>query len=141
MKNQNLFLVFTLLLIFTSCTSTKKMASENLYNTTWELDYISGPRIAFTGLYPDKKPRITFNKSTQKVEGNNSCNGYSATYTLKDDTISFGEPGATTMMYCGEGEKIFLNTIKKVNKYEIDASNNLNLMIDDITMLRFKKIE
>tara|TARA_R110000868_G_scaffold38956_6_gene136112 strand:+ start:1617 stop:2042 length:426 start_codon:yes stop_codon:yes gene_type:complete len=141
MKNQNLFLVFTLLLIFTSCTSTKKMASENLYNTTWELDYISGPRIAFTGLYPDKKPRITFNKSTQKVEGNNSCNGYSATYTLKDDTISFGEPGATTMMYCGEGEKVFLNTIKKVNKYEIDASNNLNLMIDDITMLRFKKIE
>ena len=141
MKNQNLFLVFALLLIFTSCTSTKKMASENLYNTTWELDYISGPRIAFTGLYPDKKPRITFNKSTQKVEGNNSCNGYSATYTLKDDTISFGEPGATTMMYCGEGEKVFLNTIKKVNKYEIDASNNLNLMIDDITMLRFKKIE
>ena len=141
MKNQNLFLVFTLLLIFTSCTSTKKMASENLYNTTWELDYISGPRIAFTGLYPDKKPRITFNKSTQKVEGNNSCNGYSATYTLKDDTISFGEPGATTMMYCGEGEKVFLNTIKKVNKYEIDTNNNLNLMIDDITMLRFKKIE
>tara|TARA_R110002051_G_scaffold1700_1_gene9602 strand:+ start:2329 stop:2754 length:426 start_codon:yes stop_codon:yes gene_type:complete len=141
MKNQNLFLVFTLLLIFSSCSTTKNITNQDLYNATWELDYISGPRIAFTGLFPDKKPTIKFNETTQKVEGNNSCNGYSATFTLKSNTISFGEPGATTMMYCGEGEKVFLNTIKKVNKYEIDTNNNLNLMIDDITMLRFKKIE
>ncbi len=28
---------------------------------TWELNYISGKRIAFEGLYPDKKPQISLN--------------------------------------------------------------------------------
>ncbi len=130
-------IIFTM--IIGSCSSIKKMTNETLFNITWELEYLSGPRIAFSGLYPDKKPRITFTKATNKVEGNNSCNGYSADYTLNGDEISFGEPGPTTMMYCGEGEKFFLNTIKKVNKYKIDNEGKLNLMIDDIPMMRFKK--
>lgn len=116
------------------------MTNDGLYNTLWELDYLSGPRIAFEGLYPDKKPKITFNKTTNKVEGNNSCNGYSADYILNGNEISFGEPGPTTMMFCGEGEKFFLTTIKKVNTYTIDSDGKLNLMIGDVPMMRFKKI-
>jgi len=131
--------LFIFTLIIGSCSSTKKVATDDLFNTTWELEYLSGPRIAFDGLYPDKRPKITFNKTTNRVEGNNSCNGYSADYTLNGDGISFGEPGPTTMMYCGEGETFFLNTIKKVNKYKIDDDGKLNLMIDDVPMMRFKK--
>lgn len=127
-----------LVLFLASCSTTKKKTSEQLYNTTWELEYLSGPRISFDGLYPDKKPQIEFNKATQKAEGHNSCNGYSADYTLDGNTISFGEPGPTTMMFCGEGEKFFLNTIKKVNTYKIDEDGKLNLMIDDVPMMRFK---
>jgi len=44
------------------------------------------------------------------------------------------------MMYCGEGEKFFVNTIKKVNRYKIDADGKLNLMMDDVPMMRFIKI-
>lgn len=44
------------------------------------------------------------------------------------------------MMYCGEGESVFLNTIKKINKYQIDSSGNLVLLIDDVAMMRFTKI-
>ncbi|WP_257670901.1 META domain-containing protein [Parapedobacter tibetensis] len=139
MKTTKILSLFIFTLIICSCASTKKVATDNLFNTTWELEYLSGPRIAFDGLYPDKKPKITFNKTTNKVEGNNSCNGYSADYTLNGDGISFGEPVPTTMMFCGEGEKFFLNTIKKVNKYKIDNDGKLNLMIDDIPMMRFKK--
>ncbi|MCB0458571.1 MAG: META domain-containing protein [Flavobacteriaceae bacterium] len=131
---------FVLAIISYSCSSTKKLASEDLYNATWELEYISGPRIAFNGLFPDKKPQIAFNKETQKAEGNNSCNGYSADFTLNGDAISFGEPGPTTMMYCGEGEKVFLSTMKKINKYSIDTDGKLNLMIDNVSMMRFKKL-
>ncbi|WP_243743916.1 META domain-containing protein [Tenacibaculum caenipelagi] len=117
------------------------MNSKKLYESKWELEYISGPRIAFQGLYPDKKPQITFNKDSQKVEGNNSCNGYSASYTLDGESISFGEPTPTTMMFCGQGEQVFLNTIKKVNKFSIDTEGKLNLMINDVSMMRFKKTE
>ena len=139
MKNPNILSVAALILFLASCSSTKNTTNENLYNTTWELEYLSGPRIAFDGLFPDKKPQITFNKTTQKVEGNNGCNGYAADYSLDGNNISFGEPGPTTMMYCGEGEKFFLNTIKKVNKYKIDEDGKLNLMIDEVPMMRFKK--
>ncbi len=141
MKIKVLKTLVVLAIISYACSSTKKPASENLYNATWELEYISGPRIAFEGLFPDKKPQIAFNKETQKAEGNNSCNGYSADYTLNGDAISFGEPGPTTMMFCGDGEKVFLNTMKKVNKFSFDADGKLNLMIDNVSMMRFKKVQ
>ncbi len=135
-------IILTILLItMSSCVSSKNSRDTNLFNVTWELEFISGPRIAFSGLYPNKKPAITFKKTTKKAEGTNSCNGYSAEYTLDGDAISFGEPGPTTMMFCGNGEKVFLNTIKKINKYTIDADGKLNLMIDDVVMMRFKIIE
>lgn len=124
-----------------SCNGTKKDSAENLFGHTWELEYLSGPRIAFDGLFTMKKPQITFNKENQKVEGNSGCNGYSAAYTLDETAISFGDPGPTTMMYCGEGESHFLNAMEKVNRFAIDKDGKLNLMIDDVPMLRFKKVE
>ena len=124
-----------------SYTSTENMTNEDLFGIPWELEYLSGPRIAFQGLFPDKKPQITFNPNTQKVEGNSGCNGYAARYTLNGNNLSFGEPDLTTMMYCGEGEKFFLNIIQKVNRYFIDEDGKLNLAIDEVPMMRFKKAE
>lgn len=139
MKIKTTLLTTLVAFVIISCASHKNVSDEKLYNTTWELDYISGPRIAFDGLYPDKKPIITFDKTTKKITGNNSCNGYMADYTVTGNSISFGEPGPTTMMFCGEGEKVFLNTMKKINKYSFDQDGKLNLMIDDVPMMRFEK--
>jgi len=139
MKTKRTLFISIFTLIIFSCSSTKNMSKDSLFNTSWELEFLSGPRIAFEGLFPDKKPNITFNKTTNKVEGNNSCNGYLADFTLNGNEISFGEPGPTTMMYCGEGEAFFLNTIKKTTKYMIDSDGKLNLMIGDVPMMRFKK--
>lgn len=139
MKTSKILLLCVLTLTILSCSSTKKTSNDALFNTTWELEYLSGPRIAFDGLFPDKKPKITFNKTANTVEGNTGCNGYSAGYTINNTTISFGEPGPTTMMYCGDGESFFLNTLQKVNAYQMDDDGKLNLMIDDIPMMRFKK--
>jgi heat shock protein HslJ len=145
MKTKQILFIAILSLIVVSCGSTKSnsVATENnkLYDTTWELEYISGPRIAFNGLYPGKKPQITFNKDTKIAEGTNSCNGYSADYTIVGNSISFGEPGPTTMMYCGPGEKVFLNMMKKINKYSFDQEGKLNLMINDVPMMRFQKTQ
>ena len=138
----NAVLFFTFLtLIISGCSITKNTKTDdNLSNATWELEYISGPRIAFEGLYPNKKPQITFNTKTNNVSGTSSCNGYSAKYTTTGKTISFGEPGPTTMMFCeGGGEQTFLQMIKKVDNYSIDNDGKLNLNIGEVPMMRFKK--
>lgn len=124
-------------LIISGCSSQE----GHLFNATWELEFISVPRIAFKGLYPKNKPVITFNQKTNKVEGTNSCNGYSADFKVAEAKISFGEPSPTTMQFCGQGERVFLNMIKKVNAYHIDDEHKLNLKIDDVIMMRFKSIK
>lgn len=123
-----------------SCGSMKKVDNEKLYGATWELDYITGPRIAFEGLFPDIKPQITFDAKSNKVSGNAGCNGYSADYTLNGKAISFGEPGPATLMYCGEGEGVFLKMMRKVDGYSIDTENRLNLMAGEVPLLRFKRM-
>jgi len=140
MKNRN-FLFPALSMLLISCGSVPTSPREQaLYGTAWELEYLSGPRIAFEGLYPDKKPVISFEKSSMEVSGNGGCNGYSAEFTLDGEDISFGEPGPTTMMYCGNGEPEFLKMMRKVNRYGIDDDGKLNLMIDEVPMMRFKPV-
>lgn len=138
MKSKHILLYAVLSIIIVSC---ETQNNEALFNTEWELEYISGPRIAFDGLYPDRKPQLRFNEETNRVEGNNSCNGYSADYEIDGNSITFGEPGPSTLMYCGEGETVFLNMVKKINKFQIDEDGKLNLMLDDVTMMRFHKME
>ena len=142
MKNYILLFVAVLALSFNSCTTMKNTSSSSdLYNTTWELEYISGPRIAFDGLFPQKKPFIKFDESKGQVFGNAGCNGYSAPYTLKGKSLSFGEQGPATMMYCeGGGEQVFTQMIRKIDSYSIDKDGKLNLLIKDVPMMRFKKV-
>ncbi|MCD0470458.1 META domain-containing protein [Flavobacterium sp. JAS] len=142
MKNYILLFVAVLALSFNSCCTTKGTANASaLYNTSWELEYISGPRIAFGGLFPDKKPFIKFDQSKNEVSGNAGCNGYSAPYTLKGNSLTFGEQGPTTMMYCeGGGEQTFTQTIRTIDSYSIDKDGKLNLLVKDVPMMRFKKV-
>jgi heat shock protein HslJ len=142
MKNHAVLFVSFLAVFFCSCSTVKSTKTrDNLSNATWELEYISGPRIAFEGLYPNKKPQITFNTTTNDVSGTSSCNGYGAKFSSNGKTISFGEPGPTTMMFCeGGGEQTFLNMIKKIDNYSIDNDGKLNLNIGEVPMMRFKKV-
>ncbi|SIS70049.1 Heat shock protein HslJ [Zobellia uliginosa] len=138
MKTTTSLCLLLLALVLGSCSSTKKAADTPLFSSAWELEYLSGPRIAFSGLYPNRKPVIRFNQENSRVEGDNSCNGYSADFTLDGKQISFGEPGPTTMMFCGQGEGFFLNTMKKINGYQIDADGKLELLMNEVPMMRFK---
>jgi heat shock protein HslJ len=142
MKNYILLFITVLTLSFNSCTTMKDTAkTDDLYNTSWELEYISGPRIAFQGLYPDKKPYLKFDKEKGEVYGNAGCNGYSAPFTLKGNSLTFGEQGPATLMFCEcGGEQTFLQTIKKIDSYSIDKDGKLNLNMKDIPMMRFKKV-
>lgn len=121
------------------CNSSRQAAADALYGPDWELEYLSGPRIAFEALFPDRKPVISFERETSKVIGNSGCNGYTAPFELSGNSVKFGEPGPSTLMYCGEGENFFRNTMQKIDGWSVDAEGKLNLLIGEVPMMRFHK--
>ncbi len=115
-------------------------ASTSKWDGSWELNYISGKRIAFEGLYPQKKPQISFDLSKNELNGHTSCNPFSTRFTLDGNKITFKEPASMTMMACeGEGERSFLQMLKAVNNYEFPDVKTLSLKMDDVMVMRFIK--
>ncbi|MCP2027864.1 heat shock protein HslJ [Flavobacterium sp. HSC-32F16] len=137
-------LVFLSLILF-SCNifKCKKSDAVSKLDGTWELNYITGPRITFDGLYPNKKPTINFNTKDNQVSGNNSCNNYTGKLVLDGNKIDFTQPMAMTKMMClngQQGELTYMNTLQKITSYDItDDGKTLNLISGDIAMMRFTK--
>jgi heat shock protein HslJ len=146
MKNNTLLLLSLFSILVSACCSTKTnevtstQGKSDFYDYPWELEYLSGARIAFEGLYPDKKPYIQFKEAESQFGGNTSCNGYSGKYTKKDNSIQFGDV-MKTMIFCeGGAEEAYLRMLGKVNKLAFDSEGKLLLLIDDVPVMRFKKI-
>ncbi|MEO8116870.1 MAG: META domain-containing protein [Bacteroidota bacterium] len=119
--------------------SSLKMPQEII--GSWDLTYISGKKIAFKGLFPDKIPLMIFTaEKNNEVNGNTGCNSFlSKILLLNDQGISIAQPLAMTMMACpGEGEKTFLQTLQLVNKYEV-SNDKLTLFQNDIPLMIFAK--
>ncbi|WP_413997840.1 META domain-containing protein [Flavobacterium sp. W1B] len=141
---KKVFLSLTILcLAFMSCNSTKSTV-KNVASLegTWELNYITGPRIAFEGLYPDKKPSIVFDLKENRVSGNNSCNNFMGPLNVKDNKINFKDAKmGMTMMACqGSGDSVFMSTLDKVQTYSIsEDGKTLSFIMGDIAMMRFTK--
>lgn len=106
----------------------------------WVLNYISGPRIAFEGLYPDRKPDIRFDLQKKQVSGQNSCNSYNGPLNADDVHIRFNEPMMMTKMACpGEGESVFMKTLETVTSYTIENDTILHFISGDVAVMRFSK--
>jgi len=143
MKKYFLVLIVSFL-AFTACKSTQSSMNKNssTLDGTWELNYISGPRIAFAGLYPDKKPTIVFDLKENKVSGNNSCNQYFGTLKVEGNKINFKDAKmGMTMMACpGNGEQTYMKTLEQIDSYSIsDDGKTLNFIMGDIALMRFEK--
>jgi len=128
----------------TACTTMKPGAIGNgglsQLSGTWELNYISGPRIAFNGLYPAKRPVIKFEIAEKRFSGNTSCNSFSGALVADDIAINFTEPFIMTKMACpGEGEATFIEMLKKVSNYTVTNDTTLNFTMGDIAVMRFTK--
>jgi len=90
-------------------------------------------------LYPNKKPQITFDAAKNKVSGSTSCNKFNSSFTVNASSINIADPVTMTKMACaGDGENAFLNMMKKINKFSL-SGNTLNLLIDDVAVMRFEK--
>ena len=137
MKKQTLLLIAIISLFLVSC-STNPMAKDNkMYSNAWELEYITGPRITFQGLFPDMKPKIQFTKDSDMIIGNSGCNGYNTKFTMNGKMISFAEPEMSTMMYCGDGENVFRKTMTQIDSYRM-TDGKLEFLMGDVVMMRFK---
>lgn len=130
-------------LAFISCNSVKTITDKTAsLDGTWELNYITGPRIAFGGLYPNKKPTIVFDLKENRVSGNASCNSYSGKLNVDGNKISFKDPIAMTKMMCMDiqGEDVYMSTLEKIDSYSISKDGKtLNFIMGDIAMMRFEK--
>lgn len=141
---RSLILSALIISFIAACTTIKTgtIGSEGLSQLSglWELNHLSGSRMAFNGVYPGKKPVIDFNTREKKFSGNTSCNSFSGVLVADDSGISFDEPLNMTKMACpGEGEAIFIEMLKKVNTYTISNDTTLYFMMGDIVVMRFIK--
>jgi heat shock protein HslJ len=132
-------------LLFIACNSTQSaMKTAAALDGTWQLNYITGPRIAFDGLYPDKKPTISFDSKENKVFGDNSCNKYFGTLKVEGNKINFKDAkmGMTMMACSGNGENTYMKALEQIDTYSVsNDGKTLNFMMGELTMMRFEKIK
>jgi heat shock protein HslJ len=144
MMKKIITLVFFSSLLF-SCNifKCKKTDAVSKLDGTWELNYITGPRISFDGLYPNKKPTVVFDTKENRVSGNNSCNSYTGKLVVDGNKIDFKQPMAVTKMMClngQQGEQTYMEMLQKITSYDItDNGKTLNFISGDIAMMRFTK--
>lgn len=127
-----------------SCNTTKSVVTTNKdLEGTWQLNYITGPRIAFNGLYPEKKPTIKFDLKENRISGNNSCNQYFGALLLNANKINFKDAKmGSTMMACqGLGEATYMKTLEKIDSYSVSKDGKiLSFISGKIEMMRFEKV-
>lgn len=139
MKKIMMLTVFVCL-IFTFCSTKKSALDTASLEGTWQLNYITGPKINFDALYPDKKPTISFDVQNSKVAGHNSCNQYFGALIVDGEKINFKNAKlGMTMMACeGDGDSLYMETLQKTETYTItDEGKTLNLLLGNVVMMRF----
>ena len=122
-----------------SCSTTKSTIKTTSLSGTWELNYITGPRITFEGLYPRNKPTIKFDLDN-KFSGNNSCNQYFGALIVTGNKINFKDSKmGMTMMACqGTGDTVYMSTLHKIDTYYvIEGGKTLRFMMGNVEMMRF----
>ena len=141
-KNALILLALGVVLVSCSIFKCKTSDSVSKLEGNWELNYISGLRIAFDGLYPNKKPTLNFDLKENHISGNSSCNSFNGKLVLEGNKIDFTQPMAMTKMMCldGQGEQVFMSTLQKITSYDVtDDGKTLNLISGDIATMRFTK--
>lgn len=138
MKKHILICLFMGTMLMIGCKSYQSSSTTADLSGTWNLKYITGPRIAFDGLYPDKKPHIVFDLSENRISGNTSCNSFTGEVAIDGNKINIDKV-AQTMMACeGIGEQTFTKALSAITSYKVE-NNILSLYAGDIEMMRFSK--
>lgn len=140
-KYFNIYLVLATICIvlMNTCSSKQQVVYDQALTGSWELEYITGPRITFDGLYPNRRPEVHFNAMEKRVSGNTGCNTFNGGYTAEGDSLSFAKNMIMTRMFCeGNGEQVFISTLEKVTSYSL-SDDKLGFYAGEIELMRFHK--
>lgn len=144
----SLLILISSLLLAGGCASMKKgNSSEKEQDVaatlagTWVLDLIPYPQGTIDSLYASRKPELTFEPATGRFSGYNGCNNINGPLVGDQKSISFKGDIAMTKMGCsGQGEAVFMEHLKKINRYNVSADGKTLTMIQgDIALLRFHR--
>lgn len=141
---QVLLLLVVFVALFSSCRVFKKhpKPADPLLQLEgeWVLNYISGPRIAFDGLYPEKKPEIRFDIAERHMSGFSGCNNFNGNFNATKYTISFPNEIAMTRMICPnmQGESTFMDVLKSIDSWSVQGTT-LQFNAGPVMMMRFDK--
>lgn len=94
--------------------------ANDLLSGTWILSQIKSKKVSNN--QNSIIPFIEFDLENNRVSGNAGCNGFSSSFILKSDRISFKEI-LLTRMFCEDMliEKNFVETLNEVNSYKVDG--------------------
>ena len=141
MIKNSLMMMFLAVILF-SCSSTKNTKSVSKLDGSWELNYIMGaPGVA--AMFKDVVPTLTVNSAENQVSGNNGCNSYSGIVKIEGTKIDLSSPMAVTRKMCingVEGEKLYMATLQKINRYSVsEEGKTLTMISGDMALMRFTK--
>lgn len=139
-----LSIILALFFLNISCKSKKQVSSSSRtiesLDGTWVLSRIEGPKKDFSELYPMKLPLIHFDEANLKISGNSGCNSFSGSYGNDKGVLDFTQPLISTKMACkGGGEAVFLQTLNKINGYEIKNDTLILKMASVVMMHMYRK--
>ena len=147
--------IFWILVVITACDLPKKSTQANidpsavnasmkanLIDGTWEANYIMNTPKPFSDLYANAKPSITFNTTTGQVSGMSGCNNFTGKFSVDGNKLKFADDMALTRKMCMDmdGEKTFMETLKKVSSYSVtEQGKTLNLIMGDMAVMRLSR--
>lgn len=105
----------------------------------WTLHALEGTEISAQDSLR-KVPAIQFDLKNNKVYGNNSCNQFNGSLTVKDNSLSFGQMISTKMACPGDMEARFMDALQRVNSYTV-GQGELKLLSDNDTLMTFHRAE
>ncbi len=108
---------------------------------SWEANIVTGSPAPFAERYPDQKPSLTFDLTENRVSGSTGCNQFNGPVKIDGQQIQFSDPMAMTRMMCpGEGEAVFMKTLRSVNRFALSSDGKtLTLLNGDMAVMRFAK--
>lgn len=141
---KNLLLIGLCLPVLFSCGAPKKTAATGKAASlqgAWVLDRIPYTRGTFESLYPDARPELSFDVAGKHFSGSTGCNRINGPLVGDARAISFKGDMAVSLMACaGDGEAVFLENLRKVNRYSVSADGSeLTLIQGDIALMHFHK--
>lgn len=87
-------------------------------------------------LFPRGLPEIVLDAEAHTVTGNTGCNRLNGAFRCEYQKISFSELVTTKMACKGGGEAVFLETLQRINQFDVQQ-DTLFLQMGTLTMMRF----